>query len=159
MKNKQAFTLIELLVVVLIIGILAAVALPQYQAMVDKARYVELIEAGRAIKNAQEIYYLANGEYTKDLSVLDLSMPDTYWSTYTKDLYVGEDARVVLYSRQSMYENAPRFFFMYDHITPTESLLPGKSYCYAHNPRGEKTCKLFGTYSYTKSGLNVYMLN
>ena len=159
MKNKQAFTLIELLVVVLIIGILAAVALPQYQAMVDKARYVELIEAGRAIKNAQEIYYLANGEYSTDLSALDLSMPDTYWNTYTNNLYTGQDARVVLYSRQSAYENAPRFFFMYDHIAPTEAWLPGKSYCYAYSQRGEKTCKLFGTYSFTKSGRNVYMLN
>ena len=63
MKNKQAFTLIELLVVVLIIGILAAVAVPQYQKAVEKARLTQHIVTIRALYDALERYRLANGNY------------------------------------------------------------------------------------------------
>ncbi len=57
-QNKQAFTLIELLVVVLIIGVLAAVALPQYNKAVKKARVAEQIELVSSIYPAAEACYL-----------------------------------------------------------------------------------------------------
>ncbi len=59
--NKQAFTLIELLVVVLIIGILAAVALPQYHKAVEKSRAAQAISLISAAEQAIDRYILANG--------------------------------------------------------------------------------------------------
>ncbi len=82
MNNKQAFTLIELLVVVLIIGILAAVALPQYQKTVEKSRAMQAVIMVKAIADANEAYYLANGEYAHDLDLLDVDVPGTSY-TYT----------------------------------------------------------------------------
>ncbi len=66
------FSLIELLVVVLIIGILAAVALPQYQLAVAKSRVAGIQAILASIKQAEEAYYLENGTYTSDIAKLDL---------------------------------------------------------------------------------------
>ena len=67
------FTLIELLVVVLIIGILAAVALPQYNVAVEKSRLGAMMPNIKTLKNAAELYYMANGSYIDDVSVMDVS--------------------------------------------------------------------------------------
>ncbi len=72
MCRKSGFTLIELLVVVLIIGILAAVALPQYQVAVEKSRLGSVMANVRTIKNAAELHYLAAGEYGDDLGAFDI---------------------------------------------------------------------------------------
>ena len=58
---KKAFTLIELLVVVLIIGILAAIALPQYEKAVEKSRIAEAFTNMSTIKKAMDMYIMENG--------------------------------------------------------------------------------------------------
>ena len=74
---KRGFTLIELLVVVLIIGILSAVALPQYTKTVKKARAAEALILLRAVHDSQERYKMENGDYASSLEDLDVVIPSS----------------------------------------------------------------------------------
>ena len=131
----SGFTLIELLVVVLIIGILAAVALPQYKLAVAKARASTLLGMMNAVKQAQETYYLANGSYANDINELSVSLPgDPYppfpnrvvyspnaWTLDINDStagVMGRDARV----------SGVQIYFFYDR---TSHGWAGKQLCYA----------------------------
>ena len=71
-NNKKGFTLIELLVVVLIIGILAAIALPQYFRAVERSRAAEALTLFGSIAGAEQRRALLTGAYTTSFGELDL---------------------------------------------------------------------------------------
>lgn len=80
MKNAFAgrlgFTLIELLVVVLIIGILAAVALPQYKKAIRRTKYAEMLTIANSVAKSAQLYFLAHGEYPTTLDDLEIDIPN-----------------------------------------------------------------------------------
>ncbi len=71
-SSRKGFTLLELLIVVLIIGILAGIALPQYQRAKEKTIMTEGIKLAKQIAEANQRYYLLYGEYANDIRDLDI---------------------------------------------------------------------------------------
>ena len=82
MKNK-GFTLIEILITVLIIGILAAIAVPKYQKAVQRGQAAKMIIAARQLHDAQKSYLLSSGEGSQSLDKLDINFPGPRMDAFT----------------------------------------------------------------------------
>ncbi len=144
-NQKRGFTLIELLVVVLIIGILAAVAVPQYQVAVEKARAVEAITQIRALMNAQEAYRLATGGYSETFDKLDFSFEGTLNNNKTvfsqKNWTVSlvNISQPIVYAWRNKEAKKGRYFIQ-------GWLSNGQIYCtaYLEDTVSTRVCKTFG---------------
>jgi len=82
--NKKGFTLLELLVVVIIIGILAGIALPQYKRTVVKSQASQALSILQSLQQSYKSYYLVNGQWSNSFNTLDITIPwtgNTKWKT------------------------------------------------------------------------------
>ncbi|RKY60156.1 MAG: prepilin-type cleavage/methylation domain-containing protein [Candidatus Neomarinimicrobiota bacterium] len=95
LMNESGFTLVELMIVIVIVGILAAVAVPIYQSNIAKAKMTECDAALGTIRTALRVYYAANNAYptaaagtaVTSVSGLDISTADLTGKYFTADLY------------------------------------------------------------------------
>ena len=92
--QRRGFTLIELLIVVVIIGVLAAIAVPKFQNTKGKANAASLRADLRNLITAQEAYFYDNSAYTSEVTDLNLRVTTGVTITFGTATQGGWSARV-----------------------------------------------------------------
>ena len=149
------FTLIELLVVVLIIGILAAIALPQYRVSVCKARAAQLMPLMKSLWQAQQVYFAANNTYANDFTELSVQVPSGWKPTSSTGRTYSSGDLAIEWADCLEYESGQNCFEHFSGISNACNLRlylymninPGRiNQCLAFNhcEVAEKTCQSLG---------------
>ena len=165
---SKAFTLIELLVVVLIIGILAAIAFPQYQVAVEKARVAQILPMMRHIYDALAVYKLQHGYYyDKDYGTSwdDLGIePPAGFGVTNSNLESWNDNWYCFPNEESsgyVYCSSEKYgydIWMFQPDEPNYPEVAGKRACVVDQSGtlGERLCKSLGKQSEVQGYENYY---
>lgn len=160
----KGFTLIELLVVVLIIGILAAVALPQYNKAVLKSRVTELTSFFNAAEKAMDLYFMDNGPSSADWEVLhnkldfDFSSFGTdvssairsFANTWQAEIYTDPSGWAIAMDTWSRFGGIVRIIKSYN--TSTGTITQTCTWSSNNKDKGKDICEAFVA---NKSGWTV----
>ena len=78
--GRKGFTLVEVLIVVIIIGILAAIGIPQFAASIEKAKGGEARAGLGHIQTGEKVYFAESEYYTTNMNDLDITLTQKYWT-------------------------------------------------------------------------------
>ncbi|WP_424244017.1 prepilin-type N-terminal cleavage/methylation domain-containing protein [Elusimicrobium posterum] len=152
---KKGFTLIELLVVVLIIGILAAIALPQYTKSVEKSRSTEIVLTTKNIHDSLQRAILAGGCEDANISdILDIDLTGGSWNgadelprTYTSKNF---EYKISCRDIESVRLKGDTYYSLYVNLTAN----PNTFECFTQETTmGRYICKSLTNYTYIDSAL------
>ncbi len=154
-SSSKGFTLLELLVVVLIIGILASIALPQYEMAVTKAKVASILPIMRRWKDALQEYKLRHGSYDlRNASALGVNWPsdwndgdcgdsveceNDYWYCFA-----NEEATGYVYCRHDIDRGKTFSIWMYQPDDPDYEEFRDKIICSPTGDEAHKVCKALG---------------
>ena len=139
--TNAGFTLIELLVVVLIIGILASVAWPNYQMAVERSRAAAALAYGRAFRDSVDRYYMAHTRMPTSAEALDIGLKNCP-PNFACDFQYITTGRLYI-ARQK----GPFYYQLVVRANVSDwTTMQGTIYCAAQksNPKGIQLCQTWG---------------
>ena len=153
LSKEKGFTLIELLVVVLIIGILAAIALPQYHKAVEKARAVEALMTINSLQKAVDTFNLSGAEPTEN-DLISSGQLDIELARTGKYFDYGADPTLIAANRLEKEDNVD----LYELISNYDGT-KWNTVCYYHyahtSQRGKQLCESLQSYGVTAEETNL----